>query len=83
MITTPIEFCGTIAALFACCIVIAGLLLFALLGFCFLLGAADSIVNPHASEDSQMSYKNVTTEIGAGTVDLNQAVRNVTTGGQS
>ena len=51
-----INFCGGIALSVACAIVITGLLLFAVLGFCLILGAGNSLVNPHASEDAQASY---------------------------
>ena len=77
---TFINFCGGIALTVACAIVITGLLLFAVLGFCLILGAGDSILNPHASEDAQASYQNATSDISAGTAGLNQAVRNVTGG---
>ena len=77
---TFINFCGGIAVTVACAIVITGLLLFALLGFCLILGAGNSLVNPHASEDARASYQNATSDISAGTAGLNQAVRNVTGG---
>ena len=77
---TFINFCGGIALSVACAIVITALLLFALLGFCLILGAGNSLVNPHASEDAQASYQNATSDISAGTAGLNQAVRNVTGG---
>ena len=77
---TFINFCGGIALSVACAIVITGLLLFAVLGFCLILGAGNSLVNPHASEDAQASYQNATSDISAGTAGLNQAVRNVTGG---
>ena len=77
---TFINFCGGIALTVACAIVITGLLLFAVLGFCLILGAGNSLVNPHASEDARASYQNATSDISAGTAGLNQAVRNVTGG---
>ena len=75
-----INFCGGIAVTVACAIVITGLLLFAVLVFCLILGAGNSLVNPHASEDARASYQNATSDISTGTAGLNQAVRNVTGG---
>ena len=68
-----INFCGGIAVTVACAIVITGLLLFALLGFCLILGAGDSIVNPHASEDARASYQNATSDISTGTAGRTEA----------
>jgi hypothetical protein len=75
-----VDFCGSIAMLVACAIVLVAVLLFALLEFCLILGAAESVVNPHASEDARLSYQNVTAEIGAGITGVNLAVKNVTGG---
>ena len=75
-----IEICGWVGAMVACGVVIIALLLFALLGFCLILGAADSITNPHATEDARSEYQNVSAQIGAGTAGMNLAVRNVTGG---
>ena len=75
-----IETCGFVGAMVACGVVIIALLLFALLGFCLILGAADSITNPHATEDAHSEYQNVSAQIGAGTAGMNLAVRNVTGG---
>lgn len=80
-IMNPINFCGGVALMVACAIVLIAVLLVALLGFCLVLGAADSVSNPHASDDARAEYQNVTVEISAGTAGLNQAVRNVTGGG--
>ena len=76
-----ITFCGGVAMMVACAIVLVAVLLAALLGFCLVLGAYESVSNPHASEDARVSYQDATAEIGTGTAGLNQAVRNVTTGG--
>jgi flagellar basal body-associated protein FliL len=75
------DFCGKVACLFACLIVLVAVLMAAMLGFCLVLGAYESVSNPHASEDARVSYQNVTAEIAAGTAGMNQAVRNVTSGG--
>lgn len=76
-----LSFCSGVAMMVACALAIAAVLLAALLGFCVVLGAAGDVSNPHASEDARVSYQNVTAEIGTGTAGLDQAVRNVTTGG--
>jgi hypothetical protein len=75
-----IETCGYAAALVACTIVVTGILLFALLAACVVLGACESVQNPHASEDARASYQNVTTEIAAGSAGFDRAVVNVTGG---
>ncbi len=76
-----INFCGGIALMVACAIVLIAVMLAALLGFCLVLGVADSVSNPHASQDARVEYQNATVEISAGTAGLNQAVRNITGGG--
>lgn len=76
-----ISFCSGVAIWFACLIVLVMVLLSVLLGFCLVLGMAESVSNPHASEDARASYQEVTAGIAAGTAGMDQAVRNVTTGG--
>ena len=75
-----ISFCGGVAIWFACLIVLVMVVLSVLLGFCLVLGMAESVSNPHASEDAQVSYQEVTAEIGTGTAGLDRTVRNVTGG---
>ena len=75
-----ISFCGGVAIWFACLIVLVMVLLAALLGFCVVLGAYESVSNPHASEDARVSYQEVTAGIEVGTAGIDQAVRNITGG---
>jgi len=74
------DICGNIALSVSCAIVLVCVLLAALLGFCMVLGAYESVSNPHASEDARVQYQNVTAEISTRTTGLNQAVRNITGG---
>ena len=80
IITTFFESCGWVAVLVACAVVILAVLLAAMLGACLLMGAYDSVSNPHASQDARAEYQNATAGISAGTAGLDQAVRNVTGG---
>jgi hypothetical protein len=78
---TIVDFCGGVAIYVACLIVLFVLFLGLMLGMCVVLGAYESVSNPHASEDARVQYQNITAEISTGTAGMDQAVLNVTGGG--
>ena len=74
------NFAGKVAILVSVAVVLAFLALIFMAVFCTGLGAVDSVVNPHASQDTRQEFQNASTEINTDVSGMNQAVRNVTGG---
>ena len=58
-----IQFCGKIAVLVACAIILFVILLVLLAGFCIVWGAYDSFTNPNASGEAKVEYQEVMSEL--------------------
>lgn len=61
------NFCGKVALAVSCAIVIICVVLGLLAIFCLGMGLYESTINPHAAQDTQTEYQNVSEQINHGT----------------
>jgi Na+-transporting methylmalonyl-CoA/oxaloacetate decarboxylase gamma subunit len=61
-----IDMCGKVAILVSCAIVLIFVVLLILGAFCVGMGAYESATNPHAAQDTQTEYQNVSEQINHG-----------------
>jgi len=73
-----IEYFGLIAIGVSCLVVLVAVVLLILLIGCVALGAVDSVLNPHAAQDTRIEYQNATSQINNGVAGISGAVANVT-----
>jgi Na+-transporting methylmalonyl-CoA/oxaloacetate decarboxylase gamma subunit len=66
--------CGRLAIWVSCAIVIICVVLGLLAIFCMGMGAYESATNPHAAQDTQVAYQNVSEQIGNASRAIQNAV---------
>jgi hypothetical protein len=69
-----IDMCGKVAILVSCAIVLIFVVLLILGAFCVGMGAYESATNPHAGQDTQQEYQNVSEQIGNASRAIQNAV---------
>ena len=68
------SFSGNVAIAVSCAIVLICVVIGLLAIFCMGMGVYESAINPHAAQDTQQEYKNVSEQIGTWAGHIQNAV---------